>query len=1338
MKIKLKPLLIAAACWLTAFASTSRADVYPCSAVNTFANARGTGYQLTSVQVTNDSANLYFNINLAAGSASWVRYAIAFVTGPGGCTSGNGSIHSGTTTSLAEGMTYWIACAGNAGNNVATPLYVYNTTTLTWSTGSGPTVNAQSSSTVIITVPYASLGLAPGTTVTFDVFTYDASAGGTTCDLATDPITTTWYNQAYTGQNVVTYPKPVVVIPSIIKAGTGTELTTGASWTGGNAPSPSQIAAWGTGSLGAGLTLANSITWTGLRVTNALTDIDISGAGSLTLSNGIDLSTSQVNLALANPVTLASSQIWAVNAGKSLTVSGGVNDLGNAPSLTASGGGTLALTGMNTYSGYTTLTNVTLSLVSPGAIYTTAWNNVAVVSIQNGAVLQFDNWGYGATVSLGQLDTGVGRIVLNGGTLSCVATSGTSAPRSLTIGAAGGTLNSAVAGQLWDLNGTGNPTTLPVNGLLTLTGAGDGEIDLSLTGPGGVTMSGSGTWTLTGVNTFSGATTVGAGALTIGGSGQLGSGIYSAALTDNGTLNYSSSAAQAFTGVIIGNGTLNVNGGGTLTLSANSLYSGPTEVTSGELIGVTGGSLSNSVVTVASGATIAAQVLAFGSSWTSGNVIFADGANGNIILGTNSPTSITPYVVNGNLVLQGALNLGVSAIGGITRGVYPLIHYTGTLSGTPPTAPAFLPTGWTGIISNDVANKSLDLVVTTSYSVATLSWAVGNSTWDISTTANWKNGSGPLVTYADPDTVLFNDSASGTSPIDVTLNATVNPFTVTANLTNKNYILEGSGAIAGAASFTKNGPGVLTLSGPNTYNGGTTLNGGQLNLNFGGDGGPDSGIGIGPLNISGACAIDNTSGSDVDLLPAIPQFWNASFTYVGSANNLNLGNGPVTLGTNCQVTVLANNLTVGGVVGDGGNGYGLAVSGSGGSLTLTNLNTYTGNTTVSNGELVLTAPGAIYTTAWNPYATVTIENGAVLQFDSWGYGSTVSFGDLDFGSARLVVNGGTLRNVSAGGTVSQRGCSVGPAGGTLDSGPSNWHIQYQDSYPTMTITGLLTLAGGVSTGTIDKGLIGVGGVTVNSGGFWILTASNTYTGNTVINAGTLQLTGSASIANSPLISVTNGAIFDVSELSATFNVAANQTLGGSGTINGNVTSDGTISPGPSAGSLSTLTFNNNLTFDGNLVFEVNTSLTQSNDIVSASTISNAGTGTLTVENLGPNLTVGNQFYLFNQPVANGGALTISAPPGVTFANNLALNGSITVASVVAINPNPTNLNFSVSGSALHLAWPTDHLGWLVQSNSVNMSVPADWHDVANSQSATSLTVPINAASSQVFYRLRRP
>jgi len=256
-------------------------------------------------------------------------------------------------------------------------------------------------------------------------------------------------------------------------------------------------------------------------------------------------------------------------------------------------------------------------------------------------------------------------------------------------------------------------------------------------------------------------------------------------------------------------------------------------------------------------------------------------------------------------------------------------------------------------------------------------------------------------------------------------------------------------------------------------------------------------------------------------------------------------------------------------------------------------------------------------------------------------------------------------------------------------------------------------------------------------GLLTLGGACTYTGPTTVSNGTLALTGSGSVGDSGSISIASGATFDVSAV-APYDVGASQTLAGSGTVNGSVQVDGTISPGFSA--VGTLTFNNNLTFDGNLLFELDKSLAQSNSLVVVSgVLNNTGTGTLSVTNLGPALVVGDKFTLFSQPLPNGNNLTIAPLNGVTFANNLAVDGSIQVLTATnLIASNPTNITVNANGSTLTLSWPLDHLGWIAQSNSVSLASSNYWFDIPSSQNGTNLVIQINRGLTNVFYRLRHP
>ena len=289
-------------------------------------------------------------------------------------------------------------------------------------------------------------------------------------------------------------------------------------------------------------------------ITNAGLMIDTAGAnenlGPLTLAGGTMAATGSGDQwgtwNLNNDVTVTANSLisaaafdlggnqpagqrtFTVNPGATLGVSGYFrNGGGTTFGAVINGGGTMVLYGDNTYTGTTTVNAGTLRIVNGGQIYSNladanqGYGNLpGGITVNSGGALEFDNFAYGAC--FGELWDTASNILVNGGTLRYAGSGSNSGAHSFTIGANGATLDAASSGHLWTIAAADVYSLASSNsGLLTLTGVGNGEIDQIIPGGGGLTKGGSGTWTLTAANTYTGTTTVNAGTLRIVSGGQI-------------------------------------------------------------------------------------------------------------------------------------------------------------------------------------------------------------------------------------------------------------------------------------------------------------------------------------------------------------------------------------------------------------------------------------------------------------------------------------------------------------------------------------------------------------------------------------------------------------------------------------------------------------------------------------------------------------------------------------------------------------------------------------------------------------------------------------------------
>lgn len=361
-------------------------------------------------------------------------------------------------------------------------------------------------------------------------------------------------------------------------------------------------------------------------------------------------------------------------------------------------------------------------------------------------------------------------------------------------------------------------------------------------------------------------------------------------------------------------------------------------------------------------------------------------------------------------------------------------------------------------------------------------------------------------------------SATGTDTINtsISLGANLDIFNLsTSGKLTLAGILSESG---GSRGITISGGAGVTLSGANTYTGGTTLNDGTLLL------GHNAALGTGSLTINGG----KLNVTAARVLTNITQNWNGDFEFIG-ANTLDLGNGAVTLGGNRKVTVTASALTVGGTI--SGAGMSLTKEGTG-ILVLNATNTYTGPTIINNGVLRLMRSEWINTSA------LQVNNGVVEicsnDFSRYG-GITAGRIQITGGVSGFSVNGNADRNVSFGTTSASLLNMVwgtywfNPDVFVLTASTANRNMYFKNSIdlngqdreidvqkaPNSNWTrmdGFLLNNAGTAAGLIKGGP-----------GLLILNNTNTYNGSTTIAGGVLRINNPAALPSGNLV-LSNGVI----------------------------------------------------------------------------------------------------------------------------------------------------------------------------------------------------------------------
>ncbi|EAP7324923.1 autotransporter outer membrane beta-barrel domain-containing protein [Salmonella enterica subsp. enterica serovar Worthington] len=924
----------------------------------------------------------------------------------------------------------------------------------------------------------------------------------------------------------------------------------------------------------------------GSKITTTSTGISIaggnnqitteSGSAIVAKDNGILINSGANNVTNGGSITATGSSIsygihyysgtsgTITNTGTITTTGKGAGDAsvyahGGAVTINNSGTMDSSVFGVYVTTGHTLNNLAGGSITANTAVQLNGNNNTlanagAILGDTNGVTIN----GSGNTLtSQGKITGGTNAILINSGSKNNTLTlnTGTEISGSITDDN-----NSASANNNLILDGEGTLGS-SISGLNSVTSSGDWTLSGATMNLSGTTNSAlwvkSGTLILNGAMTAKGATVDSGTTLQIGNGGTLGA--FNGDIVDNGTLTFNRSDAAAYGSVISGSGNVVKQGGGELTLSNNNSYSGGTTIAEGTLTATAGGALgsgnidnraylkldaasasdpfivadltthSGATVEIGAGSTLQANTLTQqdGSTLTadltetSGPVIRAKNVNLDGTLNVASPASQEPIRSTDDLISL-ALIESDNAISGDFDDI--------TINGNAMNPDAFI----TVVGQKNVNDTHYDLVETLTWYAdrdnaaidahgtfnladADDSFTVNTVLEDVDANSGWngqsltKTGAGTLILNAE------NTYTGSTTISEGTLIATNVEALGTGNVTDNATLEMNTGgdfdnAISGSGQVVKSGDETLTLSGANSYTGGTTISGGTLvasnvealgtgditdnatlELNAGGDF---------ANNIGGTGSVVKSGDKTLTL--------SGSNTYTGGttisggtlvASNVEaLGSGDVTDNATLELSTggdFANNI----------GGTGSVVKSGDKTLTLSGTNSYTGGTTISGGTLVANNVEAL--------GTGDVTNNATLELNTGG-----DFTNAISGSGQVVKSGDKTLTLSGANSYTG-GTTI--SGGTLVANDVN-------ALGTGDVTDNATLALN-AVGDFNNAIGGSGKVEKSGDDTLTLSGSNTYTGGTLINGGTLvasnvEALGTGDVTDDATLELNTGGDFD--------------------------------------------------------------------------------------------------------------------------------------------------------------------------------------------------------------------